>query len=313
MKRIITGEIYQLLHSRKFLMIVLLMLLMSVGMYSFSMGKECTVVYALVEQNENEGPILDELVGKIRELKGTSDYSTYFWMTEESMELLQEGGALWEDYHRYDLLGRMVLRQMVDAEFAELEDTTFAVRWNFHHMLKDYSAVSFSAIIFTIFFFGIDFEIRSYQREIFAGISRRRILWGRYLVFIFAFLLLSLLEMLLAMIIYNPQVIELSMSMVVKGVALRCAMDVGLASMFVLIPFLCRKVGKSMAVAFIAMLLFLSNRAVIDLNPYQFIDAVYWEGCMDEKTTICLLLVTVTLVIGSGVCSTEYFSRTELK
>ena len=71
--------------------------------------------------------------------------------------------------------------------------------------------------------------------------------------------------------------------------------------------------ARIMAVAFIAMLLFLSNRAVIDLNPYQFIDAIYWEGCTDETTTICLLLVTVTLVIGSGVCSTEYFSRTELK
>ena len=236
LKAIISRECYKICHSKKMWMVIFLLLMMTVLMFSMSIGRKKEMVYVLLDETEEErefftsdGWIYQDIVDLIG--KGYAEHNlrepSLLYMKPEAFALFQEGGKLYEKYKDYHFPERMVLQQMVGEAFDSPEQEDLETTWKFHKMLTDASAASYTAIIFTALFFSIDFTRRGYQGALFGGQKRTVLFQGKYLVFFLFFFSLSLVELILAMLVFIPKLWLLPTSYLVKGLFIRSLLDTG--------------------------------------------------------------------------------------
>ncbi len=322
MGAVICRECYKLCHSKKLWLITSFMLLMAWGMFSVSLGWKKEIVYVLLDETEEERDFIlhnGELAGDVYTLLGpgheahTAENGLYLFMTPEALDLFREGGELYEKYQDYHFPERMVLQQFLGGDIAPPEQEDFEVTWRFHKMLTDTSAASYTAIIFTAFFFGLDFTRRGYQGALFGGQRRGGLLWGKYFVFFLSFFFLSFVELVLAILIFIPKIELLPAFYLLKGLFLRSLCDTGIALLGVPFVFLLKSEWKAIGVTFLATVLFRSYAAILYLDPYQFISKDYWKTCSDLRITGQAGIVTMIIFIVSGIFSVRLFQRSELK
>ncbi len=322
MRAIISRECYKLCHSKKIWIAIFLLLMMTILMFSMSIGRKKEMIYVLLDETEEErefftsdGWMYQDIVDVIG--KGYVEHNLgepmLLYMKPEAFALFQEGGKLYEKYRDYHFPERMVLQQMVGEAFGPPEQENLETTWKFYKMLTDFSASFFTAFIFTALFFGMDFTTRGYQGGLFAGQKRKQLFGGKYIIFSLFFLILSLIELLLAGGVFIPKIELLSVSYFWKGLFLHCFQSLGIALLCVPFVFLTKSEWKAIGVAFFIMLLFMSNRAIINIDPYQFVSKDYWKTCSEIGTTMQVGIVTAIIFVISGLLSAELFQRAELK
>lgn len=322
MREIIFREGYKLFHSKRQCFLIIVLLGITPLMFSASVGWKHEMVYVLLDETEEErefftsdGWIYQDIVDLIG--KGYAEHNlgepSLLYMKPEAFALFREGGELHEKYKEYHFPERMVLQQFLGGDIAPPEQEDFEATWRFHKMLTDASAASYVAIIFTAFFFGLDFTRRGYQGALFGGQRRGGLFWGKYLVFFLSFFLLSFAELGLAIIIFIPKIELLPASYLLKGLFLRSLCDTGIALLGVTFVFLLKSEWKAIGVTFLVMILFRSYAAILYLDPYQFISKDYWKTCSEIGTTIQVGVVTAIIFVISGLLSAGLFQRAELK
>ena len=317
MKQILWREFYKFFHSWKLLLLCVCLLLFTMYAYSLSTGKQVRHVYIWEERLEDKQEtwqMASRLTNDVRRYGGDANVMAgYLWMEEETMPLFEEGGALQEEWVEYDFPGTMVKRQMFDGYFAPLEQKDFGAYWKFTFTLMDSMAIAYTGILFAVFFFGADFTGRGYNGACYAGEDRWKTFFGKYLVFLVLMAGMSLLELLLATVLYNQEIFLLPAGYVAQGVGLRILKDLGVAMLSLIFPFLCKDEIQSLVLSFACMLFFFSTRAVVSLYPYQFIARNFWETMSDSGTIAGIVGVSLALIAGVGAISCILFQRAELK
>ena len=321
MKHIIRQEGYKFVHSRKSCVLFVLFLFIIVYMYDISVGKPVLKIYAweIPEEWREADHLMQtnrEITTLIQDVKyygGIAGWTEqYVWIEENSMSLFQEDGILAEKWKDYDFPHTMKQKQYYDGYIEECDWKEFGAFRRFTDILRDFSAGSYISMFAPAFFFGTDFVNRSYSIRCFSGESRLKIVLGKYLFYLIVMAFLSLLGTVLPCLLYNREILQLPFAYVVKGIGIHCTMLVGMAALMSPFSFLLQDEWKTLAATYIFSFLLFSNRAVLNLSPFQFVDAVFWES-LSNRIAGGILLMTMGLVVIAGVINVSLFQRAELK
>ena len=322
MREIIFREGYKLFHSKRQCFLIIVLLGITLLMFSASVGWKHEMVYILLDETEEEREFFSQdghMAQDIYDLIGygqedhTAGNGRYFWMTPKALELFRAGGELYEKYQEYRFPERMILQQMIGGEIASPEQKDFETKWRFFWMLADPSAAYFTAVVFTAFFFGRDFVVHGYHGIVFAGQKREKIFWGKYMIFTFLMLCLFIVELGLAIVVFIPQICLLPISYIIRGLLLRSLCDTGIAMLCVVFSFLGKSEWKAIGLSGFFMLVFIIRRSRININPYQFITDAFWESCSSFNLIFQIGVVTAIIFVISGLFSARLFQQSELK
>lgn len=312
--KLLRYELYKTVMSRTFLILFALLLIMSLWMFGFGVGNR-TVKNVLVIDTDGLDP---GLADEIRENINQNGYMAF--ITDDKLRfsegadwLFKPGGGLYEKYKGSSFIDKIIPMQSVESDLYSMDETNIMPKWAVTRITGDVAAIFFSAIIFSSFFLGRDFGKRYFNGPVYFGKGKGEIFAAKLSVYFIFALLLSLAELILAAALYIPDIEVLSPSFVLQRLALRLCMDIGAASLPVIFPFVFRNVTISMVSSLLALVLFVSNRAIIDLNPYQYVYKSFTSPVFNINTLYQTAGISAAIIIVSIFVSYLLFRRTELR
>lgn len=317
MGKLLRLEFYKMMH-RKIIVITLLALLgMTVIMSSAALSRRVSKVYVYKVDfdiiGEQSKVALNMLTEDVVRQGYESRCNTYYYFEATAISLFEPEGELYDKYKKWNIPETFILMQKIDASFFSLEEENVQERWLFVKSLSDKSAALYTAIIFTVLFFGGEFSIKAYHGAIYAGIGRKRQFFCKYIAFLLTVYVLFLAELLIANFIYNSEFVNLELGYMVRAILLRCCADTGVAAVITLFPLLFRDVLKAICCSFLVLVLTYSRLAVLHLYPYRFVPAEFWNSCTDSRMSVMIVFGTIMLALASGLLSGWLFTKAELK
>lgn len=215
----------------------------------------------------------------------------------------------------------MWLLQQKHTEGRYIEDTLYDSsdahaldQWRFPRIMGDYSGIMLLSTIFASFFFGRDYVLRGYTSLVSTGKQRAVIVLGKYIVYIAISTLLSLVTICIMLTVYTDSVVSLGFGYVMKSIAIRLIVDVGLLCLPAFFSFLFRDMVKSAGFGFLFLVAFFSNRSIIGFDLLRaYTNEQLWEYAADSQHLIMAVVTTMIIALSSITISVLAFEHTDLK
>lgn len=307
-------ELYKLGKNRGFLLLLAALILMTIFMGWIALDRTVDNIYLIPENYMDESGDLDSALSDLEGLgKPVYILDEYHVFNQEGFDMLRPGGALYEKYKDSAFLDELIHMQEIDGSRYAGEDENAFEKWAFTKSMQDGSAIYWSSIFLAAFFFGNDFTKRTYNGPVYFGRGRNSIFLAKLFTYCLIALLLSLLEIFITLKAFIPDYNVLPREYIARCLTLRGVMGFGTLSLPMIFTFIFKDVYKSMAAYFLFMLLFMSNRAIVDINPIQYSNSALWA--MDAVSSAILLqfVIALSMIFVSSVISYMLFRRTELK
>lgn len=317
MIKVFRSELYAVVHSRVAWVFMALMMLLS--MAAVSVGARyhhpAERVYFVTGARDMElEQSLEQAMGSdwdwfVRYNETTGEYQ----MNLDKYKLMRDLGQCPYLFERSDFLHCYE----IPPERYPLDAQDIFEGWAVTNIFSDISGSVYFWLFFAVFFFGRAHTRRGYTAGILCGVKRRDLVLGRILVYMLTGALLSVLQTLLAFALFAPRVPEIyGAAVMVRGLAARLAIDLFFCGLVMVFPVLICKPILSFVVSFGVVVLFFSNRVVIQLPILQL-----YEKALDCIVTgegfgaACLSLVAWMAVVFAvtGIASVLYLERAELK
>jgi hypothetical protein len=203
--------------------------------------------------------------------------------------------------------------QMIESNVYSMDDTNVMQKWAVSRITGDAAAIFFSSFIFAAFFIGRDYGKRYFNGSVYFGKGKGEILAAKLFAYYIFALLLSIAELFLAAAIYIHDIEVLAPSFILQRLVLRLCFDIGVLSHPIVFSFIFRDVAKSMACSFLVLVLFISNRAIVNLNPYQYVYKGFTSAELSVSTLYQTAAISAAIIIISISASYLLFRRTELR
>lgn len=311
MKALFRAELYKMTHSKKMFFTYFLLIVLSILMYSVSLVWPYTKAYVFYyDYTEEEQEVLKGLTADVIDLGYEARYNTYVYIEEDALALLQPGGALYEKYKDFHPEQKVTRMQVMYDHYFPPEETHVREKIVWAKALSDDSAILSTAVLFSVLFFGTDWRKRGYYGALSRGVSRRQFFGVRMGLYIGLVVSLSVVQLLLANLIYGGDFFGLPASWIGRGFLLRLFYDVGLCALFVPVSYLCRDVLKSMCLSVVGMYAF--QAVLIRLVPYRPGELI-WIAQVPNQVLGMLCLGMVVALLLSVTVSYRLFQRAELK
>lgn len=317
MIKVFRSELYAMVHSRVAWVFMALMMLLS--MAAVSIGAKyhhpAERVYFVTGARDTElERSLEQAMGPDwGQFAGYNERTGEYQMNLDKYKLMKDLGQGSYLFGRSDFL----LCYEIYPERYPLETQDLFEGWAVTGIFSDLGGSIYFWMFFAAFFFGRAHTRRGYAAGILCGAKRRDLVLGRVLVYVLVGALLSVLQTFLSFVLFAPRVHEVyGTAVMARGFAARLATDLffcGLVMVFSVL--ICRPV-LSFVASFGVVVLFFSNRAVIQLPVFQL-----YEKALDCIVTgegfgsACLPLVAwmVAVFAVTGIASVLYIGRAELK
>jgi hypothetical protein len=313
MLRVLKSELFKAFRTPFFYGLFIMIVLLSIPITGFGANK--TVHQVLVF----ETAVNTRYTEAIQAIRDKGYYARYdvpsqkYIMAVEAEPLLKPGGELYKEYGLL-LQEKVEYMQFIEDSYYPADAKLVLESWTFQRVLDDHAAIRLLGIVFAVYFFGQDFTRRGYSAYVLSGRSRSEILAGKFCAFVLVSLLLSVILLIVALRAVLPGIFGLGLGYVMRCAGTRLMMDIGSLCLPVLFPFIFRDVIKSMGAALLFMILFLSNRAILDLHVLDsYFDKAIWGISFSFQAFYPALLTTAGVVAVAYAGSYFIFRRMALK
>lgn len=317
MIKVFRSELYAMVHSPVVWVFMTLMLLLS--MAAVSVGAKyhhpAERVYFVTGARDAElersleqamGPDWDRFVQY-------NEKNREYQMNLHKYQLMRDLGQCPSLFERSDFLHCYELY----PERYPLEAQDIFEGWAVTGIFSDIGGSTYFWLFFAVFFFGRAHTRRGYTAGILCGVKRRDLVLGRILVYVLTGALLSVFQTILSFALFAPRVHAVyGTAVMARGFAARLAIDLFFCGLVMAFSVLIRKPVLSFVASFGVVVLFFSNRAVIQLPVFQLYEKaldciVTGEGFGAACLPLAAWMVTVFAV--TGIASVLYIGRAELK
>ena len=270
MFRIFKSELYIAIHSPFFCALFALIVVISIPITACgtNLRDVHNVIVFDVSMNDRYTNAIQAIIDQNYYARYDSKTGKYM-IASEAESLLKPGNTLYDEYG-WLLDEKYERKQFIEDTYYSADEKNVFETWRFNRILKDNAAIVLLGIIFAVFFFGQDFTRRGYSAYILAGQRRFPVLAGKFCAYIAVSSLLSIVVLIVAVISFVPSVFVLGADYVLRCIGTRFIIDMGFLCIPIIFPFIFHDIIKSMCVGVLFVILFFSNRAVIDLHFMTF-------------------------------------------
>lgn len=236
-----------------------------------------------------------------------------YWMSFDDYKMLKDSEKYRYLFERSDFLHCYEIY----PERYSMEEQNIFESWAVTGIFLDISGPIFFCVFFAVFFFGRAWTRRGYAAGVLCGVKRSDLILGRILVYVLVGALMSILQTFLAFFLYAPRVPEVyGVAVMVRGFAARLSVELFFYGLVPVFSVLIRKPILSFVASFGFIVLFFSNRAVIELPIFHLYDKAL--DCIvtgEGFGAACLPLVAwmVAVFAVTSIASVLFIGRAELK
>lgn len=236
-----------------------------------------------------------------------------YWLALNDYEMLKDSEKCRDLFERSDFLHCY----KIYPERYPLDAQNIFEGWAVTGIFSDISGAVYFWIFFAVFFFGRAYTKRGYTAGILCGVKRRDLILGRILVYVLVGALLSVIQAFMSFVLFAPRVPEVyGAAVMARGFAARLAIDLFFCGLVLVFSVYIRKPILSFVASFGFVILFFSNRAVIELPVFHLYDKaldciVTGEGFWAAYFPLAAWMVAVFAV--TSIASVLYIGRAELK